>query len=127
MELAWHFESPLDILLMQEASELLLQTKDFACFAKSNSQVKTTLCELSKAHWESHDHLLVFEITANRFLRNMVRSIVGTLTEVGMGKTSIDQFREILKSRDRQKAGYSVPGHGLTLTEIEYPPEIWKV
>lgn len=122
---SWLFEPTLDIGLMQQASDLLLQHHDFACFSKSNTQVHTTLCQVMQARWTEHEHLLIFEIKANRFLRNMVRAIVGTLIEVGQGKTSLEGFQGILESRNRQEAGYSVPGHGLFLTDIEYPEEIW--
>lgn len=122
---AWLFEPPLNICAMQQAAAVLLEHKDFACFSKSNTQVHTTLCEVMKARWSEQGHLLIFEIKANRFLRNMVRAIVGTLVGVGQGKTNLREFIEILKSGDRKKAGYSVPGHGLFLTEIEYPREIW--
>lgn len=123
---AWLFEPPLNVSAMQQAADILLNTGDFACFSKSNTQVKTTLCQVSRANWEKNGNLLVFEIRANRFLRNMVRAIVGTLAEVGLGKISLDDFLQILDSRDRRKAGYSVPGHGLYLTQIEYPDDIWQ-
>lgn len=122
---AWLFASRLDIPAMQQAADILLQQQDFACFSKSNTQVKTTLCQVTKARWTEQDGLLVFEIKANRFLRNMVRAIVGTLIEVGLGKTSPEEFIRILESRDRRKAGYSVPGYGLFLTDIEYAQDIW--
>ncbi|MFO7978552.1 MAG: tRNA pseudouridine(38-40) synthase TruA [Bacteroidales bacterium] len=122
---AWLFEPKLDICSMQQAADVLLEHKDFACFSKSNTQVNTTICEVMKARWQKEGHLLVFEIKANRFLRNMVRAIVGTLVEVGLGKTSQQEFAGILASGDRKKAGYSVPGHGLFLTDIEYPGDIW--
>ncbi len=122
---AWLFEPELNIGAMQQAADILLEHRDFACFSKSNTQVKTTLCEVMRARWEDQGHLLIFEIKANRFLRNMVRAIVGTLVGVGQGKTTREEFVAILKSGDRKQAGYSAPGHGLFLTDIEYPAEIW--
>jgi tRNA pseudouridine38-40 synthase len=122
---AWLFERRLDISAMQHAANLLLNIEDFACFSKSNTQVKTTLCQVSKAKWTQQGPLLVFEISANRFLRNMVRAVVGTLVDIGLQKINLEDFQGILDSRDRRKAGYSVPGYGLYLTGIEYPPDIW--
>ena len=122
---AWLFERCLDVDIMQQAANLLLNNEDFACFSKSNTQVKTTLCQVSQAQWLRQSPLLIFEISANRYLRNMVRAIVGTLIDVGLKKISLEDFQRIVDSRDRRKAGYSVPGYGLYLTGIEYPPDIW--
>jgi tRNA pseudouridine38-40 synthase len=117
---------PLDVDLMNEAAKILFQYSDFKCFSKTHTDVKTYICAIEKAFWEQKDELLVFTIRADRFLRNMVRAIVGTLLEVGLGKLSIDGFKEIIESRDRNKAGTSVPGKALYLTAVTYPAEIFK-
>jgi tRNA pseudouridine38-40 synthase len=98
----------------------LIGDKDFACFSKVNTDVKHYNCNLMAARWYYRDNILVFEVTANRFLRNMVRAMVGTLTQLGEGKFSFERFREILESKDRKMAGTSVPAHGLYLSSIEY-------
>ena len=113
---------PLDVERMNEAARLLLTHEDFGCFCKSHSDNKTNLCTVTEAQWTTTDDgTLVFRITANRFLRNMVRAIVGTLLEVGKGKMSIDDFRQVLLSGKRTEAGESVPAKGLFLQEITYP------
>lgn len=118
---AFHFSKPLDIDTMNAAASLLLQQVDFACFNKTGGSQNGTHCIVSTAIWVRNGHQIVFTITANRFLRNMVRAIVGTLLEVGEGKLTVDQFREILASGDRSEAGASVPAHGLFLTKVVYP------
>jgi len=110
---------------MNQASKIITNYKDFECFSKSNTDVKTFLCDIEKAFWEINDNGAVFKITANRFLRNMVRAIVGTLIEIGNGKKKIKDLEKILKSKERSKAGYSVPAKGLFLTEIKYPNQIF--
>ena len=114
-----HF--PLNVEKMNEAAALLLTHKDFGCFCKSHSDNKTNICNVSEAQWAvSDDGTLRFRITANRFLRNMVRAIVGTLIEVGKGKINTEDFRRILESGKRTEAGESVPAKGLFLEHIEY-------
>lgn len=112
-----------NINLMNQAAEYLLQTNDFASFCKAGSDVKTTLCDVSVAKWEQQDDLLVFTISANRFLRNMVRAVVGTLLEVGTEKISIDKFCSIVESHNRGCAGTSADAKGLFLVDIKYPYE----
>jgi len=114
---------PLDVTKMNEAASILLRYKDFAAFCKTGGGQKTTLCDLRKAHWEHDDYKLIFHITADRFLRNMVRAVVGTLLEVGRGKMSIEQFVSIVEAGKRTQAGESVPAQGLHLTSIAYPAE----
>ena len=111
----------LDISLMNEACKILFEFNDFQCFSKSNTDVKTYICELKEAHWREEEGLLIFRITADRFLRNMVRAIVGTMIEVGNKKISLTEFRSIIESKNRSKAGFSVPGNALFLEEITYP------
>lgn len=123
---AWQFWKPLDIKSMNEAAKLLYEFEDFSAFSKSNTQVKTNNCRIINAEWEEQNDLLLFNITADRFLRNMVRAIVGTLVEVGQNKMNIEQFRMIIEGKNRSEAGASVPGCGLYLVKIEYPQNILK-
>lgn len=120
-ELSWYFHQPLDIDLMNQASQLLFNYTDFECFSKVNTDVNTFDCTIFEAYWKrGQNDQLVFTISANRFLRNMVRSIVGTLINVGLHKITLDDFTKIIESKSREKAGFSVPAHGLYLTKIEY-------
>jgi len=115
-----------DIDLMNKAAAILLKHKDFKAFSKSNTDVKNYICEVQFAKWELINNELTFKIRANRFLRNMVRAIVGTLLEVGEGKISVNEFEQIILSRDRRHAGISVPAKGLFLTSIIYPKDIFN-
>jgi tRNA pseudouridine38-40 synthase len=126
LELAWYQYGKLDINGMNEAAQLLIGKKDFQCFSKVHTQVNNFVCEVTHAQWDIQDEKLVFTITANRFLRNMVRAIVGTLVEVGRGKLSVADVQNILDSKNRCEAGQSVPAHGLFLTRIEYPALLQK-
>ena len=123
-ELSYYFKLPLDVALMNKACELLYNYENFKCFSRSKTDVKTYNCTITHAKWEQHETGLVFYISANRFLRNMVRAIVGTLLEVGLGKLSIADFEAVIKSENRSEAGASVPGHALYLTEVTYPKTI---
>tara|TARA_R110000868_G_scaffold21640_7_gene89773 strand:- start:63007 stop:63750 length:744 start_codon:yes stop_codon:yes gene_type:complete len=123
---AYYVKYPLDIQKMNEAAQMLLAYKDFECFSKSNTEVNTFLCDLKEAHWTKKTDVLVFTITADRFLRNMVRAIVGTLLEVGLGKIEIETVKAIIKSKDRSNAGTSAPAKGLYLTQVLYPENIFK-
>ncbi len=120
-DLSWFFNKKLDLDLMNQAAKLLLYHLDFECFSKTNTDVNTFICHISEAFWETQNDDLVFTITADRFLRNMVRAIVGTLLNVGLHKINLSEFEEILQSKDRKKAGFSVPAQGLFLTKITYP------
>jgi tRNA pseudouridine38-40 synthase len=121
VELAWYQYGKLDIHRMNEAAKLLIGKKDFQCFSKVHTQVDNFICDLTYAQWDVKEEKLVFTITANRFLRNMVRAIVGTLMEVGKGKLSVQDVQDILDSKNRCEAGQSVPAQGLFLTRIDYP------
>ena len=106
---------------MNEAAKLLLETEDFTSFAKLHSDSKTNICRVSKAEWQTEgDSIAVFTITADRFLRNMVRAVVGTLVDVGRGKLTLDEFRGIIERKDRCAAGQSMPGEALFLWDIKY-------
>lgn len=126
-EQSWHFTQNLDVDLMNEAAKLLFNHTDFQCFSKVNTDVNTFDCTIFEAYWtrdgaeQSGGNKLVFTISANRFLRNMVRSIVGTLVNIGLHKITLADFNAIIESKSRNKAGFSVPAHGLYLTKIEYP------
>lgn len=115
----------IDIELMNEATKVMMQFTDFTSFSKLHTQTKTNDCKISQAIWEEKEHQLIFTITADRFLRNMVRAIVGTLLEVGRHKISLDEFKNVIESRNRSEAGYSVPAKALFLEDVEYPKEIW--
>lgn len=125
--LAWHFFKPLDVPTMNRAAALLIGTHDFQCFSKVKTDVNHFICEVKKATWNQKGDLLVFTISANRFLRGMVRAVVGTLLDVGTGKLTMKQFKEILKSRDRKNAGMNVPPEGLFLVSVRYPKSIEAV
>jgi tRNA pseudouridine38-40 synthase len=105
---------------MNEAAKLLLEYEDFQCFSKVKTEVYTFNCDITEAFWEQKENELTFYISANRFLRNMVRAIVGTLIDVGLGKVSKDDFKKIIESKNRSNAGLSVPAKGLFLTAIKY-------
>jgi tRNA pseudouridine38-40 synthase len=120
-DLSWFFHQPLDIGLMNRGGEIITEYEDFTSFSKANEKRKTNLCTVTQAKWELHGHRLIFTITANRFLHDMVRAIVGTLIKVGMKKISPEGLRLIIESKNRCNAGESVPARGLFLSRIEYP------
>jgi tRNA pseudouridine38-40 synthase len=123
-ESAYFFKKELDINIMNEASKILCQYQDFQCFSKTNTDVKTYHCNIMKAVWFIENDELHFIIKADRFLRNMVRAIVGTMINIGIGKMEILDLHTIIKSKSRSEAGYSVPAHALYLIEVEYPNDI---
>lgn len=110
-----------DFALMNEAAQLLKEYEDFECFSKVKTEVNHFNCQISRAEWNQKDDLWVFTITANRFLRGMVRAIVGTLLNVGLHKINLTDFQQIIQSKNRNLAGRSVPPEGLFLTEVKYP------
>ena len=120
-DFAFQINNKPDVDLMNQAAEMLLCHKDFQCFSRSKTDVKTYTCTIVKAHWEAKNNRLIFTIAADRFLRNMVRAIVGTLLDVGYGKTTLEDFQAILNSKSREEAGASAPAHGLYLTKVVYP------
>lgn len=112
----------LDFELMNRAAQILFEYEDFECFSKTGTDVNTFNCNIMKAYWEkSEEGLWIFTIQADRFLRNMVRAIVGTLMEVGRGNMSLEELRQVIESQNRSNAGWSVPGQALFLTKIDYP------
>ena len=120
----YNFKGDLDLDKMNEASKFLFNYIDFECFSKTNTDVKTFNCKIMHAEWTQHGNELHFTIKADRFLRNMVRAIVGTMINIGVGKIKVDELHNIIKSKNRSEAGFSVPAHALYLTKIEYPERI---
>ena len=118
----WHCRTPLDFDLMNEAAERMMGYTDFTSFSKLHTDVFTNNCHITHARWEqADDGRWVFTVTADRFLRNMVRAIVGTLVEVGRHKISVEEFCQIIEKKDRCSAGTSMPGNALFLWEVTYP------
>jgi tRNA pseudouridine38-40 synthase len=115
----------LDFQAMQQAGELLKEYTDFTSFSKVDTDTRTNDCRIDLAHWDVTEETLAFTIQADRFLRNMVRAIVGTMLDLGFGKIDLDGFRRIIESRDRSHAGTSAPARGLFLADVQYPPEIF--
>jgi tRNA pseudouridine38-40 synthase len=125
-DFAYYLYGDLDVDLMNKAAIEMMTYSDFTSFSKLHSQTKTNDCKISEAHWTLDGHQLIFTIKADRFLRNMVRAIVGTLIEVGQHKVSIEEFKQIIELKNRSEAGYSVPSKALFLEEIEYPEDLYK-
>ena len=123
-DFAYYIKQPLNLEKMNEAALLLMQYNDFECFSKSNTDVKTYLCDIKRAIWTIEGEKLIFTITADRFLRNMVRAVVGTLLDVGIGKSEVAYVKSVINSKDRSMAGPSVPAKGLYLTSVLYPEKI---
>jgi len=115
------YQVNLDVEKMNQAAQILLEHTDFKCFSKSHTDVHTYNCNITQAKWEIQNNYLIFNITANRFLRNMVRAIVGTLYNIGIGKLQVQDLTLIINSKDRSKAGFSVPAKGLFLSKVLYP------
>jgi tRNA pseudouridine38-40 synthase len=121
-EFSWYLRDRPDPQRMNEGAALLLQTSDFTSFSKLHSAAKTNICKVTEACWTETGHRMVFTITADRFLRNMVRAVVGTLVDLGQGKITTGELRRIIDGKDRSLAGESVPAKGLFLTKVKYPP-----
>ncbi len=123
-DFAYYVKYPLDVIEMNKAAAVLLEYEEFECFSKSNTDVNTYLCAIKNAIWEVKGDKLVFTITADRFLRNMVRAVVGTLVEVGQNKWTVADVKRIINGKDRSQAGPSVPAKGLYLISVLYPENI---
>lgn len=123
--LSYKLSSDLDLDRMNKAGELLLGEQDFTSFCKAKAENHTKLCTIFSSSWTKEEGKLIFKITANRFLRNMVRAIVGTMLDIGQGKMEVEELKNIIASQDRTRAGRSVPAHGLYLSKVEYPSEIF--
>ena len=124
-EFCYEYYGKLDIGLMNEAAKIIMDYQDFESFCKLHSDVKTTICNVTTSIWNIAENQYVYTIRADRFLRNMVRAIVGTMFEVGKGKLTIKMFHEIIKGKNRSLAGASAPAKGLFLTNIKYPCNIF--
>ncbi len=122
---SWFLHGNFNTEAMNESCGLLASYSDFTSFARLHSDTKTNICRIIDANWEETGNRLIFTIKADRFLRNMVRAIAGTMVEIGSGKLDLEEFDRIIRAKDRSRAGRSAPARGLFLTEIEYPEEIF--
>lgn len=129
-DLVYHFNHSLDFEIMNEAAALLLKYEDFESFSKVKTDVYTFNCHIFEAEWRKDNSEAneewIFHVTANRFLRGMVRALVGTLLDVGTGKMSVEDFRHVIEAKNRTAAGRAVPAHGLFLSSVKYPETIYK-
>ena len=122
---SWHYGVGLDVGAMNRAAAFLTTVDDFTTFAKLNSNNKTNICHIMQAGWQQEGDLLTFTIRADRFLRNMVRAIVGTLVDVGRGRYTVAQFEDIVRSRDLSRASAGAPAQGLFLSDVRYPANVF--
>lgn len=120
----YYFNRELSLDKMNGASQMLLGEQDFKSFSKTKTSVEHFVCTITEAVWHSDNDSYCFYVSANRFLRGMVRALVGTLLEVGTGKLDSNQFKQVIASKDRRKAGRAVPAHGLFLTKVVYPDKV---
>ena len=118
---SWYVNRVPDVGLMNSGAEMIRKNEDFTSFSKLHSSAITNICHITEAQWVKEGHRLIFTITADRFLRNMVRAIVGTLVDLGQGKITMDELKRIIEARNRSEAGKSVPAHGLFLERVTYP------
>ena len=125
-DMAYYVQKEIDVDKMNEAAQILFSYSNFKCFSRSRTDVRTYNCKIERADWQQEEERLIFHITADRFLRNMVRAIVGTLLEIGLGKMEVQEMHNIINSEDRSEAGASVPAQGLFLTKVEYPKSIYS-
>lgn len=124
-DFSWYVYGNIDVKKLNKAAEILFDYTDFTSFSKVNTDTKTNNCKIKFARWEEKGNMLIFTITADRFLRNMVRAIVGTLLDVGKEKNDLAGLKNIIESKNRSNAGYSVPAKGLFLTKVEYPKNLF--
>jgi tRNA pseudouridine38-40 synthase len=123
---AFYFPYRMDVGKLKEAAKILMEYQDFTSFSKRNTQVKTFICQVNVSEWgeersRGRTEMLVYRVSANRFLRGMVRALTATMLKVGRGRMSLDEFRDVIEARDCTKASFSVPAHGLTLVSVKYP------
>jgi tRNA pseudouridine38-40 synthase len=121
---AYYFPYALNLEKLQEAAAIIKTFSDFTSFSKRNTQVKTFVCAIEESDWRQDEKEIIYQVKANRFLRGMVRGLTGTMLQVGRNKISIDQFKKIIEAKDCRLADFSVPGHGLFLTKVEYPASL---
>lgn len=124
---SWFYPFPVNILAMQQAANVLLTYTDFESFSKKKTTVNTFDCTITKAQWLQEGSIITFNIDANRFLRGMIRGLVGTMLQIGRGQINLDDFQEIIRSKNEQKVDFSTPAHGLYLSEITYPDYFQKI
>ena len=124
--LSYYFYPPININEMNKAALILVQYEDFESFSKVHTDVTNFNCTIFHAYWEQNGDMLYFHVKANRFLRGMVRTLVGTMLEVGKGRMSLDEFTKIILAKDRRRAGISAPAEALYLSEVKYPAEVYK-
>lgn len=124
---SWFYPFPLDLNLMQQAADALLTYTDFESFSKKNTTVNTFQCAITAAKWTKSGDEIIFEIQSNRFLRGMIRGLVGTMLQVGRGQISIENWHDIILSKDEQRVDFSTPAYGLYLSEIKYPDFLKKI
>ena len=124
---SWYYPFPIDVDLMQTAANSLLNYTDFESFSKKKTQVNTFQCAITKANWTVSGPDIQFEIHSNRFLRGMIRGLVGTMVQVGRGQISIAEWHEIVASKDEQRVDFSTPACGLYLSQINYPDFLKKI
>jgi len=124
---AWFYPYPLDLTLLNEAAAVLMEYEDFTSFSKRNTQVLTKLCNISRSHWHIEGERIIYNVTANRFLRGMVRGLVGTMLQVGRGRKTVAQLRTIIEAKDCALADFSTPAHGLFLKEVGYNEKTFSV
>ena len=124
---SWFVPEAPDMGLMDQGALLLMEYEDFTSFSKLHSAAKTNICHVTRAGWDRKGHRMTFTISADRFLRNMVRAIVGTLVELGQGKMDLDALKRVIEAKNRSDAGQSVPAHGLYLEKVDYPAQagVW--
>lgn len=123
---AYYFPYTMDFSKLEAAAAIIREYTDFTSFAKRNSQVKTFNCTIMESSWERRGEVHVYHVRANRFLRGMVRGLVGTMLQAGRGKITLEGLRGIVEAKDCTKADFSVPGHGLTLVSVEYPVDYFQ-
>jgi tRNA pseudouridine38-40 synthase len=123
---AWFYPYTLDRGRLQAAADLLPEYQDFTSFSKRNTQVKTFLCTIYESAWKEEETGLVYTVKANRFLRGMVRGLVGTMLQVGRGKLSVEGFADVIRQKDNRLADFSAPGHGLFLHQVYFPVSIFE-
>jgi tRNA pseudouridine38-40 synthase len=119
-EFSYYYHGPLNVAAMSQAAKYLLTKQDFTSFSKLHTQTKTNICDVIEANWHEENNRLIFTISADRFLRNMVRAVVGTLLEIGKGKLNPKDMESIILAKDRSRAGFSAPAHGLVLEKVLY-------
>lgn len=120
----WLYPYPVDLKLLQQAAGILREYQDFTSFSKRNTQVKTFMCSIAHSEWHAEGDALVYQVRANRFLRGMIRGLVGTMVKLGRGQISVDEFRGIIEAKDCTKADFSTPPQGLFLARVIFGPEL---